>query len=188
MARPSKLSPLQWAELERRHAAGESAANLAREYGVSDAAVSKRVSKVTKETKILAIGLAKAQLAVDALPITQQYRVLSLAEKIRGMQDSLASAAELGAKTAHKMAAMANLEASKLDDADPQAIGESVKAIAILSKTGNEAGALARDMMIVQARQTGFNEPEPEQPAFDASGLSTEALAEILALRDAARK
>ena len=38
MGRPSKLSPKQWAEVERRTAEGEGARALAREFGISEAA------------------------------------------------------------------------------------------------------------------------------------------------------
>lgn len=45
MARPSKLSPAQWADVERRLLEGERAADLAREYGVDRAALTRKFSK-----------------------------------------------------------------------------------------------------------------------------------------------
>jgi len=148
MARPSKLSPEQWAEVERRLAAGEGVRDLARAFGVSPAAVSKRgVSKQTKQVQVVAKQLAQAQTALAALPVAQQYTAVSLAEKLRNISASLASAAELGAATAHRLHALANSEVAKVDDADPLASREALIGVAGLVKLGNDAAQVGVNLL-----------------------------------------
>jgi hypothetical protein len=148
MARPSKLSPEQWAEVERRLAAGEGVRDLAREFGVSPASVSKRgVSKQTKQVQVVAKQLAQAQTALAALPVAQQYTAVSLAEKLRNISASLASAAELGAATARRLHALANSEVAKVDDAEPLASAESLRAVAGLVKLGNDAAQIGVNLL-----------------------------------------
>jgi hypothetical protein len=57
--------------------------------------------------------VAAAQTALASLPVQQQHMALSLAEKLRSIGDNLASAAEYGAKTAHRLQALANSQVSK---------------------------------------------------------------------------
>ena len=137
MARPSKLSPEQWEEIIRRAAGGESTAALAREFSISRSAISDRVSVVSDRVRETARKVAEAQTALAALPVAQQYAVLNLAEKLRNISSSLASAAELGAQTAHRMHALANSAAQAVDDAGPTI--EQVGTVMALAKAGNEA-------------------------------------------------
>lgn len=73
MGRPSKLSPDQWRELERRLNAGESAAVLSREFDVSQGLISQRFSKISKEVKKTAEAIAESQNMLAVLPVAQQY-------------------------------------------------------------------------------------------------------------------
>ena len=147
MARPSKLTPEQWGQIERRLAAGESASALAREFGISPASISVRVSKVSKRVSETAQKLAEAQTALAELPIRQQYIAVSLAEKLRNISTSLASAAELGAATAHRLQALANREVAKIDDADPLVSIESLKGVAVLTTLANESAATGLNLL-----------------------------------------
>lgn len=144
MARPSKLSPEQWREVERRATAGESLSRLAEEFGVSLPTVSKRISQVSKPVvQAVAHKLADAQAALAALPAPQQYMAVSLAEKLRNISQSLASAAELGSATAHRLHALANSEVAKVDDAEPMASIESLRNVGVLTKLANESSHIA---------------------------------------------
>lgn len=166
MARPSKLSPEQWAEIERRLAAGEGASALAREFGVSPASVSVRVSKVSKKVSETAHKLAEAQTALAELPVPQQYAAVSLAEKLRAISTSLANAAELGAKTAHRLHALANAEVGKVDDADPLGSMEALKGVSVLTKLANDSSAIAVNLLNAN-RETvkeANKPPETEAP------------------------
>lgn len=148
MARPSKLSPEQWLEVERRLAAGEGVRDLAKEYGISPASVSKRsVSKQTKQVQVVAKQLAEAQTALAELPVHQQYVAVSLAEKLRNISDNLAAAASYGAQTAHRLSALANSEVAKVDDAEPLASVENLKGVAALTKLANESATIALNLL-----------------------------------------
>ncbi|GAB3188595.1 helix-turn-helix domain-containing protein [Hydrogenophaga aquatica] len=147
MARPSKLSPEQWQEIERRLAAGERAADLSREYGISQTRISERVSKVSEKVKETAHKLAEAQTALAELPVAQQYAAVSLAEKLRAISVSLANAAELGAKTAHRLHALANSEVEKVDDADPLLSMEALKGVSVLTKLANDSSQIAVNLL-----------------------------------------
>ena len=147
MARPSKLSPEQWQEIERRLAAGESASALARGFGISPASISVRVSKISKKVSETAHKLAEAQTALAELPVAQQYAAVSLAEKLRAISVSLANAAELGAKTAHRLHALANGEVAKVDDADPLKSMEALKGVSVLTKLANDSSQIAVNLL-----------------------------------------
>ena len=174
MARPSKLSPQQWAEVERRLAAGDGVRDLAREFGVSPAAVSKRgVSKQTKQVQVVAKQLAEAQTALAALPVAQQYTAVSLAEKLRNISGSLASAAELGAATAHRLHALANSEVAKVDDAEPMASIENLRNVGVLTKLANDSSHIALNLLAANKERikAADDQAESQQQAVTSIGL-----------------
>lgn len=163
MARPSKLSPEQWRELERRLARGEKASALAREFGISPASVTTRVSKVSKKILETAHALADAQTALAELPVAQQYAAVSLAEKLRSISGSLASAAELGAKTAHRLHELAHREVAKVDDDQPLHSLEALKGVGVLTKLANESSQIAVGLLTAN-RETMREEAKPTAP------------------------
>lgn len=147
MARPSKLSPAQWAEVERRAAEGEGIRALAREFGISEGAIRQRVSTQTAQVRNAAHKLVVAQTTLEALPVRQQYAAISLADKLRNIGSSLASAAELGAATAHRLQAIANSEVAKVDDAEPMASIENLKNVGVLTKLANDSSHIALNLL-----------------------------------------
>lgn len=167
MARPSKLSPQQWQDIERRLSAGEGASELAREYGVNPSQISRRVTQVSQKVRNVAQNLAKAQTELAELPVAQQYAAVSLAEKLRAISTSLANAAELGAKTAHRLHALANAEVGKVDDADPlnsKSI-EALKGVGVLTKLANDSSQIAVNLLNAN-RETvkEANKPQVDEP------------------------
>lgn len=153
MARPSKLSPEQWLEIERRLAAGESSAALAREFGVHQSQVTRRVSQVSQVVRNVARQVAEAQTALAALPVPQQYAAVSLADKLRNISDNLAAAAQYGAQTAHRLSALANSEVAKVDDADPLVSVENLKGVAALTKLANDSASIALNLLSANKEQ-----------------------------------
>lgn len=147
MGRPSKLTPDQWAKLERRLNAGESAAALSREFDVSQGLISQKFSKASKEVKKTAEAIAESQNMLAALPVAQQYQAISLAEKLRNISANLASAAEYGAATAHRLQAIAHAQVQKIDDADPMNSQEQLQAISALTKIANDSAKLGTDLI-----------------------------------------
>ena len=179
MARPSKLSPGQWAEVEGRLAAGESRRALAREFGVSEGAIRQRVpTQTTQQVRTVAQQVADAQTALAALPVAQQYTALSLAEQMRQIGRSMASAASLSAATAHRMHELANQEAQKIDDADPLANRDALMGVQALTKMGNDAAVLP--MQVISIASKGAARPPMDDDTIeDAADVPDEVLIRI---------
>jgi hypothetical protein len=195
MARPSKLTPAQWDEVGRRLLAGETARSLGREFGVSETAIRKKfgahqsVSSQSLQVRTAAEKLADANSALEALPIAQRQVAIDLADKLRSISGSLASAAELGAKTAHRLQALANSEVAKVDDAEPLKSVENLKGVAALTKLANDSASIALNLLAANKDTvTRLNEQgsAPEESGLPVGALSTAALAEIMQARDAA--
>jgi len=191
VGRPSKLTPAQWSEVERRLLAGETARALGREFGVSEAAIRKRfgaVSSQSAQVRIAAEKLADANITLQALPPAQRAVAIDLSEKLRSISQSLAHAADLGAKTAHRLQALANSEVSKVDDAEPMKSLENLKGVAVLTKLANDSASIALNLLAANkdtVKRLNEEGGDPETPALNAADLSTEALAEIMRARDA---
>lgn len=150
MARPSSLTHEQWAEVERRKLAGETVRSLSAAFGISPGQISKRFPNKGNETvKEVAQQLAAAQTALAALPLHQQHTALSLVDSLRNISTSLAAGAELGAKTAHRLQALANSEIGKVDDADPldSSSIEKLKGVSALTRLANDASAMGLNLL-----------------------------------------
>lgn len=163
MGRPSKLSPDQWKEVERRALAGETLRSLAREFGVDEAAIRRRVSPHTPQVRRIAEKLADAQTELAALPVVQQYAALSLADELRQIATSLAGAARAGSDTAHRLAVVANKKVQDLKDSDPLDAKnlETLKGVAALTKLANEAGAMGAGLL--SAHKDRMKPPQDEE-------------------------
>jgi hypothetical protein len=178
MGRPSKLSPQQWSDIERRMAAGETPSDLAKEYGVHPSQVTRRVSQVSQSVRNVAQQVAQAQDALAELPPAQQYHALSLAEKLRGISSSLASAAELGAKTSHRLMALANDQVNKVDDAEPLSADSiaSLKNVSVLTKLGTDSASIALNLL--SANKDTVKRLNDEPPEDGPEELTPERIAE----------
>lgn len=167
MPRPSKLTPDQWAEIDRRLVAGEGPSDLAREFGVHPSQISRRtVSQNSHQVRIVAQKIIDSEEALAALPRTAQYLALNLAEKLRGISHSLASAAELGAKTAHRLHALSNNEVQKVDDEDPMGSLDQLRGVGVLTKLANDSASIA--MSLLSANKDVLRSPadDPEDGAL----------------------
>lgn len=140
MPYPSKISPEQWQDIERRVAEGETVTALAKEYGVSEAALRKRGASKEKVRKVRLVAqqLAQAKDALAALPPDQQVLAVSLADELRAISGHLASAARYGSATAQRLAQAAHREISTAEVLDEPRL----RAVAMLTRTANEAGQL----------------------------------------------
>lgn len=182
MGRPSKLTPEQWKELERRMMGGESAAHLSRVFGISQARISEKVTKVSEIISETAHKLADAHNALALLPVAQQYSAISLSEKLRNASNSMASAAELGAATAHRLHGIANHQAQMIDDANPDP--DMLKMVAALAKTGNDSMAPAVALLGINkdGAASAFRDA-PQKSRIDPAKVSTGAIEELLSAR-----
>jgi hypothetical protein len=169
MGRPSKLSPEQWSEVERRLAEGEPRRALAREFGVDESAIRARVSTQTPRIKAAAQKVVEAREALAELPVSQQYTALSLADKLRSISGSLAAAAELGAKTSHRLHSLANSEVAKVDDAEPMKQLDNLRNVGVLTKLANESAHVALNLLAA-------NKDRVKQLDDDAAGIGGPAV------------
>lgn len=164
MGRKSSLTPEQWVEIERRHLVdGESVRSLAKEFSVDEAAIRRKISpqksageKSAKSLRELADEKLNADKAVraisaeiSALPISRQQIVSDLAQKLINISGHLASAAEYGAATAHRLSGIAHMKIAEIDDAKPldQESIETLKGIAVLTKMANESSEIAVNLL-----------------------------------------
>lgn len=142
MARPSKLTEKQWTEIERRvpPAGNESIRSVAKEYGVSEGVIRKRVKTHTKPINALANQLAAAEMELEKLPLSTQCKVRTLADSLKGISENLAGAAEYGAMTAHKLAKVAHIQAAKISEHENDPVRpDDLKGIAALTNLANQA-------------------------------------------------
>lgn len=174
MARPSKLTDRQWAEIEKRHIAGEKIRPLAKEYGVSEAAIRQRVSTQAAEIKDVAKQIATAEIRLEALPVTSQVYARTLADDLKAISANLASAARYGAMTAHRMAALANQQAEFIDDANPVSDVEVIKGVAALTKLSNDASEIPMKL-IAASQKDGL----PSDAEDDGGRMTDARLAEV---------
>lgn len=149
MGRPSKLSESQWAEINKRLLNGESQGSLAKEFGVSKAAIQKRFSGRIETVKTVANQIVEAETALRKLPISDQLAALSLADELRAISMHLAGAGKYGAATAHRLSGIAHAKVQEIDDAAPlndESI-EALKGISVLTKMANDASQIGINLL-----------------------------------------
>ncbi|NHZ94566.1 Hin recombinase [Massilia sp. CCM 8734] len=162
MGRKSSLTEKQWAEIGQRLLKGEAGRVLAREHGVSEAAIRKRFGAQTKQIKDVANQLVAAETAFGALPIGAQISARTLADELKQISMHLAGAARYGAATAHRLAGIAHAKVEEIDDAGPLddksriALGD----IAVLTKMANGAAEIGMELM----KATKDVKPDDDKP------------------------
>lgn len=168
MGRKSPLTPEQWAQVERRHLIdGESIRALAKEFGVDEAAIRRKINpqksasvgpdKSAKSLKELAVSQVRAESTIrdisaqiSALSADRQQTFRDLKQSLTNISGHLASAAEYGAATAHRLLGIAHGKVAEIDDSTPLTTEESVaslKSIAVLTKMGNESSDIAINLL-----------------------------------------
>ena len=150
MGRPSKLTPDQWRQIEKRVAAGEGVRALAAEFGVNPAAISRRFPQQAQQAvRNVAEKLAAAQTELAALPVPQQHLAIQLADELREISQHLAAAARFGSATAHRLAAVAHAQVQALDDAEPlsDASVTALKGVSALTRLANDAAQVGLNLL-----------------------------------------
>jgi len=188
MVAPRKLTDSQREEIARR-SISESAASLAREFGVSEGAIRKISKAYLQSTGGAFQGSAvqdAAQKIVDGrnalklLTPPAQRIALTLADKLEVISGNLADAASYGAATAHRLAAIANAQAQKIDDAEPLKDDQALRAVVGLTKSANEAAKLGIDL--IAAVNSGKKSAEPPPPPSMDEGARAARAAQLLAV------
>lgn len=149
MGRQSKLTDAQWEAIGKRLLAGEAAAALAREYGVSKAAISTRFSKRNEEIKTVANQIVATERALSKLNVSEQIAARSLADDLKAISEHLAGAARYGSATAHRLAGIAHAKVEEIDDAGPLTPDsiEALKGVAVLTKMANESSEIGINLL-----------------------------------------
>lgn len=149
MGRPSKLTEAQWEEIRKRLLAGEKAADLSREYGVSKTRISERVSKRVENIKTVANQIVAAEVSLRSLPVSEQNDALSLADDLKSISRHLAGAGRFGAATAHRLSGIAHMKVSEIDDAKPldNESLSALKGIAVLTRMANESSEIGLNLL-----------------------------------------
>lgn len=180
MARKSKLTEHQWDEILDKHLKqGISYSALAREYGLSETAVRKRISSNAKKIKDVANQIVKAETSYEELPLSSREKVRSLAEMLKATSRALAGAAECGAETAHRLTKIASKQTEMLNEEVPDI--EQLKVVAALTKTANEAAVIPLGLVKANSGMVAdANDSSIEIPTIDEfEVISRKLLAEI---------
>ncbi|RKE36652.1 helix-turn-helix resolvase-like protein [Paraburkholderia sp. BL23I1N1] len=149
MGRKSALTPEQWAEVERRLIAGEARRALAREFGISEAAIRQKLSSRVDSIKTVANQLATANTALQRLPIASQITAQNLAARLMSVSEHLLAAADYGAATARRLAGIAHTKSAEIDDANPLTPEgvEALKGISALTRMANDASEIGVNLL-----------------------------------------
>lgn len=156
MARPSKLTPHQWQEVEARRATGEGWRSIAKAFGVDESTIRVRgkdfpAIPAVRET---AQKIVDARTAMAELPAAHQYTAMRLADHLQNIGNSLAEAASLGAGTAKLLQQHAAKEAAEIATAPtPAAKGDCLRTVQALTKVANEASHIGLNLLAAQARE-----------------------------------
>ena len=167
MARPSKLTEKQWAEIQRRYLAGEKVRALAREFGVSEGAIRARVVAQCAEIKEVAHQIVATEERFNSLPVSAQISARTLADDLRAISSHLASAAKFGAMTAHRLSAIAHQQTEKIDDMGEIEDNESaIKSVMVMTRGANDAAAIGLNLLaankgVVNPSSNGADSAEP---------------------------
>ena len=161
---------------------GKSIRSIADEYGVDEGTIRKRLGSVkTIKIEAAATAINAARDALEVLPPALQCRAVALADVWQEISRSMAQSAELKAKTDFRLASIANLHASQLDDEAPDP--EKIKLIHALTETGNKAAWLPMELLKANKDQLGRNSDAQPVTTIDPTKLSDEALRELIRAR-----
>ncbi len=191
MARPSKLTPDQWQEIEGRILRGEPLRSIGKDFGVTESTIRSKfggairaVIAQSAQVREIAHQVAEVQDAVENLPPFQRDVVFDLAASLRNVSRSLTKAAELGADTSMRLQEMASTQIRKVNHDDPTKSIEELKSVGIMTRLANDSASIALNLLAANKDRM----PAPEAPKASglAKRLSSEALREIVAAKNAA--
>jgi hypothetical protein len=163
MGRPSKLSEAQKEDVRKRLLAGEKASDLAREYKIDRAAITRMFSQQIATIKTVANQIVAADKAFNNLSVTQQIATISHVDLLKSISGHIANAANNGAALANRLSGMAAKYSDKIDDSDLESEESisAIKTVNALMRTANESSGLAIE--IIKANKEAMNQPDPNQ-------------------------
>ena len=148
--RPSTISPETLKELTKRYTEGETLSSLSKGTGIPISTLHRVLNEKKAQITKVSRHIAKVNREIDLLPYPDRALAIDLAGELRVTSDNLAAAGRLGAQTAHRLMALANEQAAKLDDIDPVGEdGNNLKAVIALIRTANDAAQTGLNLMKV---------------------------------------
>ena len=168
MGRKSSLTPEQWIEAERLVVIeGKSVNSVAKKYGIDEAALRRKLNPNKSDPKNCSKSLkdlAKEKVAAEVRMKTISEEVLKLStgrqqtfdtlvSMLRPISEHLASAANYGAMTAHKLALIANIQSEKIDEAAKlEDNAEALKSVMAITIGANRAAEIGLNLLAANAR------------------------------------
>lgn len=146
MARPSKLTEDQWQTISLRALDGESISALGREFKITEGAIRKRISTKHEKLKTVAAQIVEAEQAVSALSLSEQVITKRLAEDLRAISASLATAGKHGAAISSRVMQIALTQAGKINEDDPMETADVLQSVAALSRIANESSSIGMNV------------------------------------------
>lgn len=152
MARKSPLSAKQWKEIEQRFYAGETASSLAREFGVTEAAIRKRFGTKKKDAKSLALQIVEVETKFNGSDLGTKLLARTYADKILAMQELSSDVGINGLTVAKRLGDVLTKRVAEKTDEELMDEG----AIRQLMATGmaiNAHSKIGMDMMVANNKQ-----------------------------------
>ena len=163
MGRPSKLSDEQWAEVERKHLAGETLTSLASQYKVGISTISERVSERIPKFKQVAAALAYGEVEYENMNASEKMTVRSLTDTLKDISTHLGGAAKYGSMTAHRLAQIANIQTDRIDEsATLDENQDALKSVMAMTRGANDAAAIGLNLLSANKEAARQMEPPPE--------------------------
>lgn len=117
MARRSPLTKKQWNEIEIRFYAGERASHLAKEFGITEAAIRKRFSARKKDAEKLSNQIVALETELNGTEIGTKMLARTYANKILAMQELSSDVGINGLTVAKRLGdVLINRVSKKTDD------------------------------------------------------------------------
>lgn len=118
MGRPSKLSDAQKDDIRKRLLSGEKAIDLAKEYKIDRAAITRMFSQQIATIKDVANQIVSVDVALSKMPVAQQIATIQEADHKRAMNEHLMQGGVKAASLFHRFSNLAAMHSDKLDETD----------------------------------------------------------------------
>lgn len=170
--RPRAFTDQQIAEATHRHfIGGESVNALAKEFGVAESVLRRRIKPNGKAEHNPLIELANEVVLVERqkqnlaekmafLPTYEQKAVFDISRAMLNITESLAGAAELGAATSKKLMEIAHAQLGKINPQDPMDSQEHLQSISALTTMSNNAAQIPLAVIKANAGAVAAHEQE----------------------------
>ena len=145
---------------------GESGRQLAKEFKVSEATIRANISTHPADIRDVAERLAQAEVDLANMPINAQISTRTLADRLKGLTDSLVTTATIQGKTA---AIMAKHGLNAAQSIQPGAGVEELRTVAACTELANKAGQMGMGLLTATAK--GKSDPEPDASPFTPEQL-----------------